>query len=276
MLLRPFYFFGYLAGILLSGFVIAGFGAFRSPYVGPLMVAAISAALIGCAANTIHDVLDDEVDRIIRPNRPLPSGTVSINTAKTVWFVLSTAGIVFSLFLSRLHFILALGFVLALYSYSAFLKSTVLWGNVIVSLLVAFGFVYGGMTVGSPRSLIVGAVFVFLFILSREIIKDVEDMEGDRRPGIRTLPVKFGSRVAILTVSVILSLIILLTPLPFLVFVYSSLYLFIILIADGLLLWTLGLLLTSKPTNTNRKASTIVMWTMIVAMGALACAGVGA
>ena len=275
LLLRPFNFFGFMAGVLLSGFVIAGFQAFQEPYGGRLFLAAVSAALIGGAANTLNDVFDFNVDVVNRPNRPLPSGIISIQAARWMWMILSLAGVVLSMFISSLHLIMAVGFVLALYSYNAFLKSTVLWGNLIVSFLVACGFFYGGLTVGTLQSLLVGAVFAFLFIFAREIIKDIEDKEGDIQLGIRTLPIAYGTRPALIGASIVLVLIILLTPLPFLMFNYGSLYLFIVLVADGLLLWTLGVLFASTPTNKNRKASTIVKWTMIVGMGALACAGVG-
>ena len=68
-----------------------------------------------------------------------------------------------------------------LYFYSARLKRTVLIGNLVIGLMTGMAFIYGGVVVGRMERAVVPAIFAFLVNLARELLKDVEDMEGDRK-----------------------------------------------------------------------------------------------
>ena len=62
----------------------------------------------------------------------------------------------------------------------------------IIALLTGLAFIYGGFAVGNPVAAIVPAVFAFLINLIREIVKDIQDIEGDTKAGVITFPIKFG------------------------------------------------------------------------------------
>ncbi len=87
--------------------------------------------------------------------------------------------------------------VVLLYYYSARLKRTIIAGNVVVGFMTGMAFIYGGTTVGHVERALIPAIFAFLINFARELVKDVEDIEGDKKEQAVTLPVKYGIRPAL-------------------------------------------------------------------------------
>ncbi len=274
-LLRPPNILIAMLGVAVGGLLAAGFNAFGAlggAARGRLLVAALSAALIGGAANSLNDVFDLDIDRVNRPGRPLPSGQVAVGTARAVWALASAVGLVLSVLLSPLHLALAAGSVVLLYAYCARLKRTVLVGNVLVALVVALALLYGGAAVGQPGPALVGSVFVFLTTLVGEIAKDIEDVTGNGAAGARTLPFVHGPEVAARVAALVLGMTLVLIPAPFLAFGYSGLYLLLVLAAAGFLLRALWLLLTPDPSMQAGRVSALVKTAMLFGLAALAFA----
>lgn len=269
-LLRPVNMVMVIVGVFLGGVLSVGIGVLDGDNGVRLLKAALSAALIGGAANSLNDVLDLEIDRINRPERPLPAGWVSANTARLVWVAGSLGGVALALALSPTHLALALGVVGLLVLYNVMLKRTPLTGNLVVALVIALVLLYGGWAVGSPGPAIVGAGFAFLTTLAREIVKDIDDMVGDAVVGARTLPLVYGIRAAVRCTVGVVFLTLLLTPLPFLLLDYRGLFLVLMLIADALLLHVLWIFLGPKPETRARYAERLLKAVMIAGMGALA------
>ena len=65
-------------------------------------------------------------------------------------------------------------------------------GNLIVSILTGLVFIYGGVAVNNPLAAIIPAIFAFLINLIREVVKDMQDVEGDLKQEMITFPGKFG------------------------------------------------------------------------------------
>lgn len=188
----------FLAGVALGGVLGAGPAAFAGSSLGPLVLAMGSAALIGAGANAINDVFDLEIDRVNRPDRPLPSGEVPVGTARGIWGLFSLVGVSLGALVSAVHLGIALGAVLMLYGYSAWLKRVPLAGNLAVALILGIAILYGGLAVASAGwALWLGAGFAFASTLAREVTKDIEDMAGDAAEGARTLPLVAGPRFAV-------------------------------------------------------------------------------
>lgn len=196
-LVRPLNVAMFFAGVALGGLLAAGADAFAAP--GRLALAMLSAACIGAGANAVNDAFDLEIDRVNRPQRPIPSGAVTVGEARAVWAALSVLGIAAGAALSLVHAAIAAASVALLYGYSARLKGTPLVGNVAVALVLALALVYGGLAVapGIGPVLLLGAAFAAASTLAREIAKDIEDAEGDAHGGARTLPLVAGPRVAV-------------------------------------------------------------------------------
>lgn len=151
-------------------------------------------ALITAAGNVINDYFDVEIDRVNRPDRPIPSGQVSLPAARAYATTLFLAGILVCLLTNALCLAIAVFNSLLLIAYAAWLKRTPLLGNIAVSFLAAGMFLFGGALDGLPglSRVLPFAVMTLFAMLARELVKDAEDVEGDRANGAVTLPIRQG------------------------------------------------------------------------------------
>ena len=151
-------------------------------------------ALITAAGNVINDFFDAEIDAINRPDRPIPSGAVSRGAARGFAITLFLAGILVSFFTNPLCIGIAIFNVVLLIAYAAKLKSTPFIGNIVVAYLSASIFLFGGALNGFDGlvHIIPIAAITFFAMLSRELLKDAEDVEGDRAGGADTVPIRIG------------------------------------------------------------------------------------
>ncbi len=182
--------------VLLGGLVVAGLDVFRLQF-DAVGAAALAAFLITGFGNVLNDITDRVLDAEAHPERPLPSGILSVQQAQGFAFLLLGFGL-YEAFIAAgwptLAFAAVNAAVLGLYEVR--LKSVVLWGNVVVALLVASAFAFGAVAAGAaPGSwgpLWALMAMAFLANVAREILKDVQDMEADR--AVRTtLPVVAGT-----------------------------------------------------------------------------------
>jgi geranylgeranylglycerol-phosphate geranylgeranyltransferase len=180
----------FVAGFaVLLGYLIAAGTIMPEAFI---LVPAVFFATAG--GNVINDYYDRDIDRINRPDRPIPSGAVSPAAALAYSIVLFIAAIAFSTLANPLCVALALVNSLLLWVYAAWLKGVPLAGNLAVSYLAASIFLFGGALVGIDGLLqnLPLAGIVALAMFSRELLKDAEDVEGDAEGGARTLPMIIG------------------------------------------------------------------------------------
>lgn len=214
----------------LNGLLTAlsvGIGALtagQAPTGPAVLLAALSAALLNGAGNVFNDLMDIDIDRINRPLRPLPAGRLSRCAAQVQCLLLALAGCGLALWLSPGHGLLALAVAAALVLYSAFLKNSFLWGNGLVALTGAVAFPYGALAAGDIGRSWIPALFAFLFHLGREIVKDIEDIAGDRLRGERTLPLRWGRARAAQLATGAYALLLAVTWLPFCTGLYGAFY----------------------------------------------------
>ena len=164
-----------------------------------------------CSWNALNDILDVEIDKLNQPNRPLPSGDISLNNAKFLTAILmcfSLFCLVYAGYISSsiedgfenwapsiLIWLLAI-FLLTNYesssNYSLKLKDRGLPGNFAISLSVGMVILFGAAGVFEPTEPRVLSLFFIgiTYNLAREIVKDIEDMEGDE--GRNTLAMRIG------------------------------------------------------------------------------------
>ena len=211
-------------------------------FVYELAAACVSAVLIAAGGNCINDLLDAAIDAVNRPDRPLPSGRVSPAAARGIWAGTTLVGLLVSAFVSLAHLGMAIIAAALLFAYSARFKGAPFAGNLIISFLVALAIVYGGWAVGSPAEAYIAASFAFLTTFSRELVKDVQDLPGDRAAGTRTAPIVYGVHTVRAVAAAALIITVLLTPIPFLAMDYGQLFLLLVLVADLMLLRVIWLL----------------------------------
>jgi geranylgeranylglycerol-phosphate geranylgeranyltransferase len=194
-----------------------------------ILLAGMTASLVAASGNIINDFFDIEIDKINRPLRPLPAGILSKREALVFYFILLTVSLIFSIYISTEAFIIVLSTSVLLFLYSLKLKGRPLIGNVIVALCTALAFIFGGIVVGNIEASIVPAAFAFLINLIRELLKDIEDIEGDRKNNQLTFAVKYGEDrskhfIILLTIILILS-----TFYPFISQLYNIEYFVLVL-----------------------------------------------
>ena len=178
----------FAAGVCVYSYWIAGTVAYTH---------AVSIFFLLCFANVHNDIVDFNIDKINRPDRPLPSGKISLKTAYIIMFACLFLALGFGFELLWLFAVVAgLCFV-----YNRFLKGLPLVGNFIVALLTTTPIVIPVLRIGFPQPELLNLMFfAFTLTLAREITKDVEDMEGDRAMGLRTIPVLLGVKFSLVLV----------------------------------------------------------------------------
>jgi len=226
------------------GTIVGGLVGRGSGVTGPLSfwalvaLAGISTACVTAAGNVLNDLLDLEVDRINHPDRPLVTGAVSVEVARGLVVALFVVGLFVVLPLVAVAPLVGAIFaaaVLSVLAYEFLLKARGFVGNLVVAFLTAMVFLYGGAAAGNAAILLPFAGMAFLATLSREVIKDMEDVQGD--VGRTTLPMSYGllysGRVA--QASVLAAVVLSAVPLLWFVRVTSiagAIYLGIVAVAD--------------------------------------------
>ncbi len=202
--------------------------------------------LIAVGGYAINDVFDIEIDKINAPHRPLPSGLMTIGQAKGFSIVLFMIGVVTPLlniyenFFINLQasFIALVGGVL-LYLYAIYFKRSGFTGNIMIGLLTAIPFIYGGFLTRSFETMIFPALFSFLLIVGREVIKDIEDVHGDQIKDVQSIALKYGVKPARNLGFLILLLLIIVDPLPIFILGYyiNPVFILIIFIIDVIIIY---------------------------------------
>ena len=160
-----------------------------------------SMMLVG-GGNALNDYNDRETDKENHPERPIPSGSISADTASIYAQALLGSGLLILLFAleNKMPFVIALIGILLLTAYENGLKAAGISGNITVGLMSGAVFLFAGMAVNDPGPTLWMFGLAVLATIAREIIKDIQDLEGDRDR--RTLPASIGiensMRVAIL------------------------------------------------------------------------------
>jgi geranylgeranylglycerol-phosphate geranylgeranyltransferase len=204
------------AGTVVGGLAAKGVGIPTAPTFWVLvLLASVSTACATAGGNVLNDVLDRETDRTNHPDRPLVTGEISPGAARTAaaaLFLVGAAAMVPVAFAAPLVAIIFAVAVAALLGYEFRFKSEGFAGNVLVAFLTAAVFLYGGAAAGDAVVVLPFATMAFGATLSREVIKDMEDAEGDRDRN--TLPRVRGFGVASGVARLAVALAIVLSPVP--------------------------------------------------------------
>ena len=157
-----------------------------------IIICCVSAMMLVGGGNALNDYNDRESDKENHPNRPIPSGDISAETALNYSQLLLGGGLLILLFTldNKMPFVIALMGMLTLVAYESGLKAAGITGNVSVGFMSGAVFLYAGMAVNNPGPTLWMFGLAFLATISREIIKDIQDLEGDRDR--RTLPSRIG------------------------------------------------------------------------------------
>jgi geranylgeranylglycerol-phosphate geranylgeranyltransferase len=165
-----------------------------------ILLGVITYIFIAGSGMVINDIYDIEIDIINRPTRPIPRGSITLYQAKLLFIVYIVIGLIISIVNSMIFFLGILNIVLAAFFgfigwlYAKWGKRSGFLGNLIVSISFSIGLVYGAVLNSSIIPLYIYFFFLtsFFLLLSREVIKGCEDIEGDKLQGVKTLAIKLG------------------------------------------------------------------------------------
>jgi len=229
-LVRPFNFLFVILAVLFGAYYRTELILYFVP-----IVAAFSAAFICSSGYIWNDIYDIEIDRINKPHRPLPAGNISLPSAKKFGIILFVLGFIMVIFLQNLPMIiLALFNSVILWLYARKGKQLLLVSNIIVAFATASTFLYGGISNNNFGNSLFIFSAAFIYTLIRELIKDMEDVRGDKKNVARTVPLVYGSKKT-LTFSLMLAILFNTVLLAgFLNGYYELIYYYIILVFVGL------------------------------------------
>jgi geranylgeranylglycerol-phosphate geranylgeranyltransferase len=226
-------------GNLVMIVVAVGVGAYLAGGTGAVprgALAGFALALVAAGINVLNDFLDLEIDRVNRPDRPLPRGAVGREPARAAFVIFLFGGVLLSRRLGPEAMTFATAVVVLLIIYCTHLNRAGLAGNLAVAGAGGSALFFGALAGGDARAGLAPAVFAFLIHLGREILKDVQDLAGDVRNGRRTLPVRLGVRGALRLAAVPLLVLVALTPVPYLVGSYGLAYLAVVVLTADVVL----------------------------------------
>jgi geranylgeranylglycerol-phosphate geranylgeranyltransferase len=250
---------------------LVGAGSQVIQYPLQVLIGAILGFIFGIACNSMNDYFDQNVDKINHPERPIPSGKISSQVALNFSIIIFGVALGVALFLSifvgfETLFLVLVALILQV-AYEAKIKRKKYLGNIVIGFQTVLAFTFGGVIVKKVTPTILMAIAGFLSIVGREIVKDVEDIEGDTDKVTlpRIIGVKNANLVAsLLIISAVATSIIGYYPFTF----FGTEYLITVIIADCLFFYSI-LILFRNP----KKARRLMKVAMIVAMIAFIIGG---
>ena len=239
----------------------------------PLILAMLAVLFEISAGNVINDYFDYKIDLINKPERPIPSGRISLKTARNYAYGLFLCGTICGFLISYLTnnwvpFIIVLISDVILYLYAYKLKSTPLIGNLTVGFMTGLCFTFGGFSIGTPEMIYTSTFlgfFAFIMTTAREITKDIEDIEGDKLEGAKTFPILYGKKISAVITFILIILDCILCPLLYFQHIFNILYLIIIAIAVILFIYSGILIIKNQDVETAAKVSKFLKIGMLIA-----------
>jgi geranylgeranylglycerol-phosphate geranylgeranyltransferase len=230
-----------------------------------LLFGAITAFTLTGAAMAINDYYDYEIDKTNEPNRPIPSGQVSLKASLVTTAIMTLIGLSFAFMITLYCLIFASVAWIIMVTYSTVGKRAGFFGNLLVSACVAAPFLFGSLVAVNRilMNLLLFASMAFLSNTGREITKGIVDIEGDRQHKIKTLAVVLGSRKAALSAAMFFIFAVCLSPLPLILDIVSIWFIPFVLVTDVGLLWCSISLLRNHQRDNSRKIKKIVMFLFI-------------
>ena len=178
------------AGIatVIASLILSGLNDLTTVVTLALTVMAYTAG-----ANSLNDAVDFLTDLVNRPDRVIPAGLISQNSAIFVSFIFYLIGTISALSLNDeavfIGVIIAMPLMVV---YNIHLKGKPLVGNIVVSIVIALSFLFCGAAHQNYGPMWLPAMLSFGLTLLRELVKDVADLKGDLSMGLATFPILIG------------------------------------------------------------------------------------
>jgi 4-hydroxybenzoate polyprenyltransferase len=195
-----------IAQYLASVFIIApnNLHAKQIVFDMNLFLIVLASALVIASGYIINNFYDSAKDLINRPRKTYLENMVSQQTKLSLYFILNFVSIFIASYISFQSVVFFTAYIFAIWLYSHQLKRNVFIGNITASILAVTPFFAVFIYYKNFDLVIfVHATFLFLLISLRELTKDLENVKGDFTQNYQTIPVKFGSKLAKQTASLL-------------------------------------------------------------------------
>tara|TARA_R110000868_G_scaffold45855_1_gene151921 strand:- start:1099 stop:2004 length:906 start_codon:yes stop_codon:yes gene_type:complete len=183
-----------------------------------LFVIVLASAMVIAGGYIINNFYDAEKDLINKPRKSMLDRLVSQRFKLTTYFVLNFMAVIAASYVSFRAVFFFSSYIFGIWIYSHKLKKIPFLGNFISATLAITPFFVIFVYYKNLQPVIfVHAVFLFLLILAREMIKDLENISGDLAQNYKTIPIIYGAR----TSKLLISFLILLTLVPALLLIFK-------------------------------------------------------
>ncbi len=175
-----------------------------------LFLIVTASALTIASGYIINNFYDAEKDLINKPTKSMLDRLVSQRFKLTTYFILNFLAVFVASYISFKAVLFFSAYIFGIWFYSHKLKRIPFVGNLVSSTLAIAPFFVVFVYYQNFKSVIfVHALFLFLLILAREMIKDLENMAGDMAQNYRTIPIIYGPKVSksIITFLIVLTLV---------------------------------------------------------------------
>ncbi|NNE03102.1 MAG: geranylgeranylglycerol-phosphate geranylgeranyltransferase [Eudoraea sp.] len=200
-----------------------------------LFVLVLASALVIAGGYIINSFYDSEKDLINKPRKTMLDRLVSQRSKLTAYFVLNFFAVFFASYVSFKAVLFFAAYIFGIWLYSHKLKKIPFLGNIVSAVLAITPFFAVFVYYKNFETVIfVHAMFLFLLILSREMIKDMETMVGDIAQNYKTIPILYGTTFSkgCITILVALTLI----PALLLIYTFDVGYMYVYFYASVLLM----------------------------------------
>ncbi|MET7029657.1 geranylgeranylglycerol-phosphate geranylgeranyltransferase [Sediminicola luteus] len=172
-----------------------------------LFVLVTASALVIAGGYIINNFYDAEKDLINKPRKTMLDRLVSQRTKLTTYFVLNFLSVFLASYVSFKAVVFFSAYIFGIWFYSHKLKKVAFVGNIVSAILAITPFFIVFVHYKNfEAQIFVHAVFLFLLILAREMIKDMENMAGDLAQNYKTIPILYGEVFSKTGISVLIAL----------------------------------------------------------------------
>jgi geranylgeranylglycerol-phosphate geranylgeranyltransferase len=218
----------------------------------------------------VNDIYDVDVDRVNRPDRPLPSGRMTVQSANRLLVLALVAGMacaVLSLNLLAVAIAAAYAVLSSVYSYRA--KKAGFAGNLIVASSLAIPFIYGGIVSGGSMFsslLLLMALTAFFSGVGREVVKAMADVEGDQKRGIKSLARNMGAGAAAATGGGFFLLAVVTSWIPLVFRLANEVYTFGVVVPDVIFFYLAASITRDRSSSNAHRVKTIALVGMLTGL----------
>ncbi len=224
--------------------------------------------LVAGGTNTINDYFDYEIDKINRPNRPIPRGDITLKQSLIHYIILNSVSLILSIIVGIITIngillpliVLFFEFIGFFYSWKG--KASGLPGNIMVGITSAVGFPFAALFTSEIQEipLMIWAIYIAssIFLTAREFVKGMQDVEGDKQFKIKTIANLYGYKIATIFMVIFSSIGAILFTLMNFFFDLNIFYIIFIIIAD-IIVVTANILLISDVVDPKKQRTSSLL-----------------